>query len=264
MIPKIIHQTYFSHDLPSGLCEAVGILKVKNPHWEYRFYDDTAIIEFIKLHYDQNVLAHYDRINPKYGAARADLFRYLLLYQCGGIYLDIKSSASRPLDDVIRPDDSYLISNWKNKPGEEYEGWGLHAAVMSVSGGEFQQWYIAAEPGHPFLAAVIKNVLGNIDKYHPSWHGTGKAGVLWLTGPIVYTLSIAPLLKHHAHRVVESDRDLGLRYTVFNDLSHRVILRSHYTKLTESIVNVGFWKRFTARLIDALRSARNFILRREN
>ena len=263
-IPKIIHQTYFSRNLPGGLQDNVDGLKLRNPEWEYRFYDDDAILQFIQGKYDADMLKAYNRISPKYGAAKADLFRYLLLYKCGGVYLDIKSSAAKPLDEVFRPDDNFLISSWDNLPGERFEGWGLHAAVKNVPGGEFQQWYIAAEPGHPFLAAVIKKVLHNIDKYHPSIHGTGKAGVLWLTGPIAYTLSIAPLLPHHSHRRVNSSHDLGLNYSVYNDLTHKTILRSHYTNQTEPVVLIGVGKRLTVNMINLVKEIRDLVNRHKD
>ena len=50
---------------------------------------------YIRREYGESILSCYLRIDPVYGAARADLFRYLLLYRTGGVYLDIKSAARR-------------------------------------------------------------------------------------------------------------------------------------------------------------------------
>lgn len=76
-----------------------------NPGWEHRLYDDADIEAFIRESYGDEILAYYHRIDRRYGAARADLFRYLLLYRLGGVYLDIKSTTVRPLDEVLRPDE---------------------------------------------------------------------------------------------------------------------------------------------------------------
>ena len=239
-IPRIIHQTFYSQELPEALQKNVDQLKQRNPNWEYRFYDDAAIIEFISTNYPPEVLAYFERIDPRYGAARADLFRYLLLYKVGGVYLDIKSTATRPLDDVLLPHDQFLLSEWNND-NDGYDAWGMHYELRGF-GGEFQQWYIACASGHPFLRSVIDNVLANIDTYIPGLHGTGKPGVLRVTGPIAYSLAIHRMLAQYPHRLVDSQRDLGLEYTVLQQYSHKNTFKSHYSLQTHSLIKLGVVK----------------------
>ena len=54
-------------------------------------FDGETLLDFIKSSYGQREIASYNRINKSYGAARADYFRYLLLYQKGGVWLDAKT-----------------------------------------------------------------------------------------------------------------------------------------------------------------------------
>ncbi|MCA3362157.1 MAG: hypothetical protein INF74_09420, partial [Roseomonas sp.] len=61
-----------------------------NPDWEYRLYEDADCERFIRENYDAETFKLFRSIHPDYGAARADFFRYLLLYRLGGVYLDIK------------------------------------------------------------------------------------------------------------------------------------------------------------------------------
>jgi hypothetical protein len=241
-IPRIIHQVYVSRNLPPILQANVEKIRELNPEWEYRFYDDDDMVAFIDSVYGKRVLAYYNRINRKYGASRADLFRYLLTFKVGGIYLDIKASLTRPLDPVLRSDDVYLLSRWRNAAGELYEGWGMHNRLKNIGGNEFQQWHIIAAPGHPFLRAVIEKVLRNIDDYNPVLHGTGKAGVLRVTGPIAYTQSIAPLLHQHRHRLVDAHDELGLIYSIFgadNKRAHKSVFAFHYTALNEPVTSLS-------------------------
>ena len=242
-IPKIIHQIYFHphQNLPAVLQENVRAIRGLNPGWEHRLYDDHDMAEFIGRVYGPKVLALYLRINEKYGAARADLFRYLLMYQCGGVYLDIKASVEKPLDSVLLADDVFLLSRWQDsRRGEAFTArWGMHGELKSIGGREFQQWHIMAAPGHPFLRAVIEKVLANIENYNPIVHKTGRAGVLWLSGPIAYTLAITPLLPVSAHRLIAGHEELGLIYSIFNSetfRAHRTIFQYHYTELTEPVV----------------------------
>jgi len=253
-IPKVVHQTFYTRNLPPELRQSVAKIQDLNPGWAYRFYDDVDVETFILGNYQPHVLDYFKRINPRYGAARADLFRYLLMYKCGGVYLDIKSCPTRPFDDILRPQDQFLLSFWDNKAGD-FEGWGLHDGVFGDAG-EYQQWYIAAAPGHPFLKAVIENVLTNIDRYNPSLHGIGRLGVLRLTGPIAYTSAIAPLLPFHDHRLADCRSELGFKYSVYEDMEHTATFRSHYTTLTEPVVAIDSAMKIDAAIVATLKAIR--------
>lgn len=239
MIPKIIHQTYIDNNLPIQLIDNINYLRKSNPDWGYHFYTDLDCIKFIKKNFDSRILNAYQSINPKYGAARADFFRYLLIYHSGGIYLDIKSSISRTLNEITN-NENYLLSHWDNSIDGTHKGWGMH--IPKLPNGEFQQWFIAAEPKHPFLLKVIKNVLSNIESYSVDIFGVGKIGVLKTTGPIAYTLAVLSCLHTAPHRLVRNNHILGFVYSIFNsnefDLLHhtRKLPHIHYSMQTEPIV----------------------------
>jgi inositol phosphorylceramide mannosyltransferase catalytic subunit len=241
-VPRILHQTYPTKNLPAPLHAAVEQMRAANPHWDFRLYDDADIVDYIRSEYGELILAAYLRIDPMYGAARADLFRYLLMYRTGGVYLDIKSVATRALNEVLRPDDTYILSQWS---GTRFAGMGMgvHSALRAIEGTEYQQWHIVAAPGHPFLKSVIENVLRNLRIYNPGIHGVGKDGVLAVTGPIAYTLAIHPLLPLYPHRFVDSAKDLGFDYNLFmtgrNSSAHTFLFRSHYAALRRPITAVG-------------------------
>ena len=257
-IPKIIHQTFGRSTLPKELEENREKFLSLNPTWEYRFYDDDAIIEFIKTNFNSQVLDYFNRINPAYGAARADLFRYLVIYKCGGVYLDIKSSILLPLDSVLKEDDVFLLSYWRNKKGEEFEGFGLHPEIATPKG-EFQQWHIIAAPGNPFIKAVIENIFRNIDIYIPCLHGVGQHGVMRVTGPVTYTTVITPLLHLYKHRIVDNETELGLKYSIYNKFSHMKIYNAkHYTVLKEPIVLLGPFKKILAEVLLRLQRANDY------
>ncbi len=236
-IPKIIHQTYFSENaLPAEIASNIEFLKKNNPDWEYKFYDDNKVIEFISKNYPVEVLDLFNRINPNYGAARADLFRYLLMYQVGGVYLDIKSTSKNPLNNIIKKEDSFLISQWKNQLGFRFSSWGLHKELSNIPGGEFNNWIIISEPRHPFLLNVIKRVLFNIRNYNLEKDGVGGDGTLRLTGPIPYTLSIVPLLKDNKFRFFSAE-DSDFLYSIYQNNDHHIkALRSTYKTRTDPIV----------------------------
>lgn len=238
-IARAIHQIYTGGSVPEDLQANIARMRAANPGWDFRLYDERSMPEYIRDHYGPRVLEYYLKINPRYGAARADLFRYLLIYRLGGIYLDVKSSITKPLSATLRPGDQYLLSRWHNQPGESDQGKGLHRELAGIPGGEFQQWHIAAAAGHPFLRAVIAQVLANVALYNPLVHGTG-ANVLHITGPIAYTLAIAPLLSCAPHRVVDAEHDLGFVFSIYgSSTKHRGLFGPHYSRLAEPIVHTA-------------------------
>jgi len=260
VIPRVIHQTFMTKSLPAELQENVDNLKRLNPGWTHLLHDDDDIQAFILENYGPNILSYYERINPRYGAARADLFRYLLLYKCGGVYLDIKSSCTCPLEEVLQPDDRYVLANWRNKPGESHEGFGMSKEVAHLEGGEYQQWHIIAAPGHPFLKAVIETIFDNIERYRPWLHGTGGIGVLRLTGPLTYTLAIEPLLATASYRKVADETAIGLQYSVYNkNKSHRAVYKTNYVKLTESIIHMNGADRVPAYLYSVVKKSKHLL-----
>jgi mannosyltransferase OCH1-like enzyme len=231
-IPKIIHQTYGKREiLPPEINSTIMELKKLNPEWEYRFYDDEDMKKYIILYFPE-VLPFFLAINPKYGAAKADLFRYLLIYNEGGVYIDIKSTFIKPLNSVVRKEDSYLLSRWYNGKS------GIHPEIDSTLG-EFQQCFIIARKGHPFLKSVIDTVLRNIAIYQFDMHFYGKYGTLRVTGPIAYTLAIDPLLCRYSYRFVKSKDELGYVYSIYEEVgkkSHKNILLNHYASQKEPII----------------------------
>jgi len=180
-IPKIIHQTFKSSKLPFLTRWHIARFRKKNPAYAYEFYDDARIKVFLQQEFGPEVSELYSRLNI--GAAKADFFRYAVLYKKGGIYVDIDSGINSRLDDFIREEDVAIITR-EGDPS-------LYA-----------QWALIYAPGHAFLEKTIEMVLDNIrqNKYPHDVHR--------MTGPTVYTLAIDECLNNDPaipHRVLGTD-----------------------------------------------------------
>ena len=241
-IAKVIHQTYHSKIVPLEIQENIQHLKTLNPGWELKLYDDVDILNYIKFHYPE-IVDIYNKINPTYGAAKADFFRYLVVYNEGGVYLDIKSSMSKPLNDILNSEDKYLLCHWQNGPDDFHPNIGFHDCIANPFG-EFQQWHVVATKGHPFLKAVIENVCNNIQNYNPFIHDSGGWSVVNLTGPIAYSLAIEPIIDLYPHRLERDNAKFSFIYSIFESkgiaLGHHKILKKHYTQSNESLVLLPF------------------------
>lgn len=260
-IPRIIHQTYFTNDIPLEIQDIIIRLRVNNPNWEYRFYNDNDVLNYIKNNFSDDILCTYLKINKKYGAARADFFRYLVIYKEGGVYLDIKSTCIYALDDIINENDEFILCHWQNDVGMKSQFAGIHEELKNIPYGEFQQWHIIAKSGSPFLEKVIEVVVNNINSYNPWIHNIGKRAVLRVTGPIAYTKAIYPLLNCYSYTWYRYDSDIGLTYSELkHDFKHIEIMGRHYSLYLESLVYFnGFFSKLNFWVFSLVRKFKRFI-----
>lgn len=168
MIPKIIHQTWRDHDLPvpNNLPES---WKRLNPDWEYRFWTDADLADFVEQEYPD--------IWPLFQASRkpvqkADIARYLILHCYGGIYADIDTECVGTLD-VLADETRVVLSQ---EPVEHWHHAEIRGMDMIVFNG-----VMASPKGHPFWLDVMAML-------HRCRHA--RKDVLASTGPLILTGSV--------------------------------------------------------------------------
>lgn len=241
-IERFIHQTYHKKVLPNEIENNIAHIKQLNPDYEYKLWDDNDIDEFILSQYGKEVFEIYKKIVPVYGAARADLFRYLLIYRMGGIYIDIKSTLTKPLINVINSNDNCILCHWDNLPGQAHEGWSAnHKELNGYPRGEFVQWQLIYKAGHPLLREIIVEVLHRIEHYNPFVRSIGRGGVLSTTGPIPYSEVILSALNKYRDIIdIRELPDMGLVYSIYETKEdpnvHKKVMPSNYWRLTMPVV----------------------------
>lgn len=161
ILPKIIYQTWYKKSLPSAIQNSVNYMLSQNLDYLYELHDDSDMDSFISENFDKNIYAAFKSL--KVGAAKADLWRYLILYKNGGIYLDVDSVIYGPLDNLIT-DNCAIISREKNY-------------------GKFVQWCLIYPSNHPLLKLCVDKCVFNI-------LNKTSNDILELTGPVVYSQAI--------------------------------------------------------------------------
>jgi len=233
LIPKKIHQCHTKGE--SALTEeemhAINLTRKNNPDWQYYFYDLEKMQQFINEHYEKRYVEAFNKINPAYGVAQADYFRYLLINKVGGVYLDTKSVITKPLEQIINPDDKFIVFYWEGNPRGLYNDYGTHKEI----GGdrrEYQQWNIISTQNNRHLEQVIETVTQNIENYSILKHSVGRVGVIRTTGPIPFTNSI------HADenvRIAGNNEVNGFLYRDDINYPQRVV-KNHYSQMHEPIL----------------------------
>jgi len=149
-IPKKIFQTWKSNKMEIEMENTTKIIKNLNPEYEYKLFTDDDCIEYIKNNFSENVLYAYDNLIS--GAFKADLFRYCIIYQEGGIYIDCKMIPSKPFREIIKSDDSCILVN------NTFE-------TNSIS---IYNAFICSEPKNDlFLQSICQIVNNNLNLYYP-------------------------------------------------------------------------------------------------
>jgi hypothetical protein len=149
-IPKIIWQTINTSRVPAYMKTYADSWINLNPEYKYRFFDDNDILQFLKKNFPA-YLAGFNQL--KYGASKADLWRYLIIYKYGGIYADLDCKCLNPLRSWIDPTASFVTQLGINK--------------------DICQWLIISEPKNPvFLKAAHLTLLNSENNNcHTSHYG---------------------------------------------------------------------------------------------
>jgi len=162
MIPKIIHQTWKSKEIPEKWAPLAEKVKTLNPDWEYRIWTDEDNDNFVKTEFPDffPVFNAFPKIIMK-----ADVIRYLIMYKIGGVYLDLDYEMLQPFsftnEKVVIP------LNRSLKFGDDHNGLG--------------NCFFASEPNNNFWLDVITDLKNNPPKIN------SYTEVIDATGPMLLT-----------------------------------------------------------------------------
>jgi hypothetical protein len=216
MIPPRIIQTAKTKDLsPLARASAVN-LKLLHPEWDYSFYDDAAVLEFIATECPEFSTVFHQF---PFKIQRFDFFRYLAVYRRGGFYFDLDVLLSEPLDPLL-PYSCVL-------PFEEIT---LNRHLRESLGMDWEvgNYAFGARAGDPFLAQVIQNCVRS--QKDASWTAPMMRGiprwfrkdfeVLNSTGPGMLTRTLAenPDLHSGVHVLFPEDVHNRLSWHQFGSL----------------------------------------------
>jgi len=100
VIPKIIWQTHEwdYKDLPINFRRATMTWRNLNPSWEYRYVSSAERAKQVRA-YSEEAYLFYSFTDK---VTQADLWRYIVLLKNGGVYADMDSVCSTPLDYVLK------------------------------------------------------------------------------------------------------------------------------------------------------------------
>jgi len=140
MVPKIIHQIWSGEPLPRPFKILGDTWKRDYPDWQYEFWDNDRINNFIQEYYPQH-WGIYCKF--PFNIQRLDAIRYLILDRIGGMYVDFDYESIRPMDELIERKTCCFAS--EKAPNKESKLYFNNALMISI-------------PKHFFIQKIISQV----------------------------------------------------------------------------------------------------------
>jgi len=113
IIPNVVWQTNFTNKVTLPVYINYIFNRIMSPTYFFRFCTDEDMIKYIEQNYNDEILRNY--LSLTIGASQADYWRILVLYKCGGVYMDIDANLMWPLEFIIKPYDSEIFLQLKDK-----------------------------------------------------------------------------------------------------------------------------------------------------
>ena len=108
MISKTIYQTWNTQNLPEKIEKLHSKMRKKNPEFEHIIFTDEQMNDYINSNADSDIRDAYWKMN--HIVAKADIWRYTILFNNGGVYLDIDSEITGSLGGLINDQDEAIIT----------------------------------------------------------------------------------------------------------------------------------------------------------
>lgn len=143
-IPKIIHQVWEGkrEPLPEVLARLGETWRELHPDWEYICWDAKRMEAFIQEHYPE----YWNLYNElPYNVQRWDVFRYMLLYKIGGMYVDFDYECLSSMEEVLDNKNCCL--------GLEPAGHVTFSGKKILIGNAL----MASTPLHPFMYKLLEH-----------------------------------------------------------------------------------------------------------
>ncbi|KAL4218729.1 hypothetical protein ACF0H5_021317 [Mactra antiquata] len=144
-IPHIVHQIFNTPRIPKRYTNMVKSFHKKNPQWTYMFWTYDSGRNLIKEKHPY-ILKVYDGFGNS--VKKADMLRYVVLYEYGGIYADLDVLNLRSLDNVTLTYACMLSA----EPIE-------HVALLYKTPFILLNGIILCRPRHPFFERVLSNLV---------------------------------------------------------------------------------------------------------
>jgi mannosyltransferase OCH1-like enzyme len=176
-IPRILHQSYTAH-VNCEHAELMAANAAANPEFDYRYWTDDAMEEFMAAHFPHEKQA-YDKLYAM--AYKTDIFRLCLLLHYGGVWMDCFFRLLAPLREII-PDCAEVVAPVDHPSQDRCPN--------------IYQAFIASTAHNAVIRSILDTTVDRVmrpDAFHTRWvglHPTLPRETVAVTGPTIFALGL--------------------------------------------------------------------------
>lgn len=216
LIPKVIHQIWLGGDLPEKYIRLIDTIKEKNLNYEHKLWTDNDVVNYPLKNREL-----YDK-TPNFGG-KADILRYEILNNEGGIYLDTDFIGLKSFDEILIDDLEFFTG------------------VGHVDKPECFNGLIGSSVNHPIIESVVNglNPEINVDDLGSMYYNIGpqyfsKHFFEYITNNLDKNITLFPTVYFYPYPAIER---FQTKDNEFND--------PHYSKImsytTNETIVVHLW-----------------------
>ena len=194
-IPAQVLQTAPSRSIHREHAAAIYRFRDLNRDLSHRLFDQEQTDSYMANAWGHHpILPVYER--ALFGQIKADIFRYCIVFDQGGYYLDINKAIMQPLRDLHSAEDHALWSFEKNAamvfPDPTVAGRLAHPEKLIL------QWGFGFSPQHPILELAIDRIVETSAYFGSREFNRILPTVVMFTGPGALTWAVRKYLSRRA------------------------------------------------------------------
>lgn len=230
-IPKVLYKiSPVKTEMIPELTNLLDKIKKQNPDYTLSYFDETKCIDFLKKHFEPDVLEAFNSLIPP--AYKCDLMRYCILYIKGGVYGDLFQDYYKPLNQIINheKDNMVLVQDRLHYLTS------IFSSISKFNLNGIQISFMATTPLNPLYRECINKIVENVKI---GYYGNSS---LEPTGPLLFS-------KLFQENYLDTDYKLVLKFngnSIVNYKTEKKIIEpkieGHTKVINENLKYSVLWK----------------------
>ena len=234
LIPHRCFQTAENRFLGKTHLAALSEFRQLNTDFEFFFYDAKARDNYMKKQWGAHPISEI-YLRARFPVMRADIFRYCIVYDLGGFYMDINKVLALPFIEFFQTHQEAVISfeqTWCQLPAAP-----LAIQRMKHPDHYVAQWGFGFAAQHPILEAMITNICNYSKAFLNKEFSSPSQAVRSLTGPGLFTQTVRDYFEqHNGNGIAQAGVDFfdSLRYPSESRLMY--LKHPHYKDVLPGLI----------------------------
>lgn len=222
-IPNVCYQTWKSKKIPKTLLRSILEFRKRNADVSFILFDDNQMDSYMSESWSNHPIYEI-YLRSSFGPMKTDIFRYCILYEKGGYYLDIKSGLSESLrkQHSIQTEAVFLFES------------NVSPIIQKISKQDFQNiffvcnWFLAFSKNSAFLELLINNIVLHYKLFEKTDFQYPKQAIIALTGPGMLTKTFREFnFNQGSHVLINGNIDNPFQYELKGSYARFIQLTSY-------------------------------------